>query len=231
MPTYPYGMKDLPHVTDFPRVPFARATPINNRSGQLRTKTFTVSETWVAPAGVRRLETIEGKGANGTEGTWTNRSLQVLSGVSLNTTNPGGQVLNFSTAYTTNSSNAYDSFEGSGERAAYYNFETYSTGTDDLTTISSSPRIEYVRGDGVISVGAGSGNITNSSVTSLFMAMTIEVMSGGATGTAANGFGLTFPGGVNGPATKTKFEKVTITPLASYSIVVPVGGSITITYF
>lgn len=50
------------------------------------------------------------------------------------------------------------------------------------------------------------------------------------TGASTTAFGKTFPGGTGGPATTTTFSNIAVTPGASYSIVVPSGGSITITY-
>lgn len=49
-------------------------------------------------------------------------------------------------------------------------------------------------------------------------------------GASTTAFGKTFPGGVGGPATTTTFTNIAITPGASYSIVVPSGGTLTITY-
>jgi hypothetical protein len=52
------------------------------------------------------------------------------------------------------------------------------------------------------------------------------------TGASATAFGKTFPGSTgNVPQTTTTFSDIPITPGASYNIVVPAGGSITITYF
>jgi hypothetical protein len=50
------------------------------------------------------------------------------------------------------------------------------------------------------------------------------------TGASATGFGKVFPGGAGGPASDVAFTNVPVTAMASYSVVVPTGGSITITY-
>lgn len=50
------------------------------------------------------------------------------------------------------------------------------------------------------------------------------------TGASATAFGKVFPGGLGGPATTTTFKNVPATAGASYAIVVPAGGSVTITY-
>lgn len=51
------------------------------------------------------------------------------------------------------------------------------------------------------------------------------------TGASASAFGKTFPGGVGGPATTVTYNNVPVTRGATYNIVVPAGGSITITYY
>jgi hypothetical protein len=48
--------------------------------------------------------------------------------------------------------------------------------------------------------------------------------------TGPSGFSRTFPGGTGGPASVTTFSNVTVNPNGSYSVVVPAGGSLTITY-
>jgi hypothetical protein len=55
--------------------------------------------------------------------------------------------------------------------------------------------------------------------------------SGPTTGAAATAFGQDFPGGTGGPAQTTSINNIAITPGATYTIVVPAGGSLTITYF
>jgi hypothetical protein len=51
------------------------------------------------------------------------------------------------------------------------------------------------------------------------------------TGANTTGFGKTFAGGVGTSATQASYSNVPLTAGASYSLVVPGGGSITITYF
>lgn len=51
------------------------------------------------------------------------------------------------------------------------------------------------------------------------------------TGAPTTAFGQTFPGGAGKAATDTTINNIAITPGATYNIVVPPGGSLTITYF
>ena len=50
------------------------------------------------------------------------------------------------------------------------------------------------------------------------------------TGASATGFSKTFVGGTGGAATPVTHNNVAVTPGATYSLAVPAGGSITITY-
>lgn len=52
----------------------------------------------------------------------------------------------------------------------------------------------------------------------------------GTTGADASAFGNTFPGGVEVAATPLSFSNVAVTPSTGYTIIVPAGASITITY-
>ena len=51
------------------------------------------------------------------------------------------------------------------------------------------------------------------------------------TGASATGFGQTFVGGYGGAATPREVKNVAVTPGGSYQVVVPAGGSITISYY
>lgn len=50
-------------------------------------------------------------------------------------------------------------------------------------------------------------------------------------GLSTTGFGQTFPGGTGGPASSVTMLNVPVTGGASYSLVIPGGGSITISYY
>lgn len=84
-----------------------------------------------------------------------------------------------------------------------------------------------------------SGTITNSNTTnSGTIAISFNPVYLGGNGAASTGVGQTFPGGtydfptgIGGPAPTTTFTNVTVTPSSSYSIVVPSGGQIAISYY
>lgn len=56
-----------------------------------------------------------------------------------------------------------------------------------------------------------------------------QVATPPTTGASTTGFGKTFPGGTGGPATLTAYTNVPVA--ASNDIVVPAGGSLTISYY
>ena len=58
-----------------------------------------------------------------------------------------------------------------------------------------------------------------------------EVTSPATTGASATGFGQTFVGGYGGSATPRTVNNVAVTPGGSYQLVIPSGGSITISYY
>jgi hypothetical protein len=51
------------------------------------------------------------------------------------------------------------------------------------------------------------------------------------TGANTTGFGQTFPGGVGKAATSVSVANVAVTPGGQYALVIPAGGSITISYY
>ena len=223
-------MKDLPRVTALPRVPLPRATAINNRTGQLRSKTFLANDTFIVPAGVRRLEKVEGKGGAGTPGSFGPATLTLMN-VATDAFPENGAVVDVDTAYGFFATYAANMFSGSGERTVSYDRTTYRVGTDETTVSTNTAQIVTITDGYANNFGDTGGNITQARAANIYYRVDVTRLSGNTPGASATGFGLTFPGGANGPASITKFEKVTVTPLTSYPIVVPAGGSITIWFF
>lgn len=79
----------------------------------------------------------------------------------------------------------------------------------------------------------GPGGVTNSTQTCYqFNDASFYNETAATTGASATGFGKTFPGGVGGPATITKFDNVAIIGgQASAPLSIPAGASITISYY
>jgi hypothetical protein len=119
----------------------------------------------------------------------------------------------------------------------------YNVGTDDTYNITSLSEDYWVSGNSyTIAPSMGSpltsGNVTYSQGTNLW-GLRADVYGFGQNGTATTGVGKTFPGGTLtgtepyrtavAPVTTT-YSNVAVTPGVSYPIVVPSGGSLTITY-
>ena len=210
--------------------------------GVLRTTTFTSNTTWVAPLTTNNLITAVGEGADGTAPYWS--ALNSVGGfVYANSYCDGslpvyGSSLDYSVPY--------------GEAQA---LQTYASGWSTVSQSVSFTRLNVyywcptssqwiyqpltffgtVRRVGTVGI---SGNMPTSgtvptppgSPSREAFLTNIEFYTGPGTGNPSTGFGKSFPGGTDGPATPTTYNNVSVTPGASYSIVVPSGGFITITY-
>jgi hypothetical protein len=119
---------------------------------------------------------------------------------------------------------------------------SYSIGTDDTWNSSTTPQNKWVSGSSYSVTTFGSpqtsGNILYSAGTDYWF-IVVNGYELGSNGTATTGVGKTFPGGTltgtepyrtTVPAVTTNFTNVAVTPGVSYPIVVPSGGSLTITY-
>ena len=224
----------------------------------LTTVTFTSSTTWTAPAYLTNLLTMTGYGTNatsdsvgGTGSTTVYRALR--SGGSGGSTTPhdwseiynnlqswisfintgtsgarsAGPRPDFrSNLYQINSDNTYINFDtpatpGYGSSATIY-FQINSGTNQSDFSVPSSGTITYAN------TPSSNGNV-KVGYTEVYL---------GENGSAATGVGKTFPGGtynfatgIGGAAPTTNFSNVAVTPGASYSIVVPGGGSISISYY
>jgi hypothetical protein len=78
----------------------------------------------------------------------------------------------------------------------------------------------------------GAGGVTNyKQVCHYFTDMSSSYYNPPTTGGSTTGFNLTFPGGYGGAAQAQTYSNVGVTPGGQYNIVVPPGGSITISYY
>jgi hypothetical protein len=118
----------------------------------------------------------------------------------------------------------------------------YTIGTDDTWNSNTFPQNKWVSGSNysIFTLGSPqtSGNILHSDGTDYWLILA-EGYDLGSNGTATTGVGKTFPGGTltgtepyrtTVPAVTTNFTNVAVTPGVSYPIVVPSGGSLTITF-
>lgn len=199
---------------------------------RLLTQTLTSTDTsWTAPDGVTVIEELRGRGSAGEAATYEPENI-TISSVSRRSAQSGGSATTRGTVFNAAAPET-EKFRGSGARSVSYTQRTYTVGPDNLVQSTSTARTARVRGDRIDSSftgGTAASQITydDSSAT---VRVRIEVRQNGSTGAAATGFGKTFPGGFDGPASFTTFTKVAIVPGQAYPVSIPVGGSIIISYY
>ena len=211
---------------------------------RLVTQTFTTSTTWVAPSSVRLLTTLVGEGADGTPGYW--EGLYTTLHEVIRTADTGSSAtLDWGPLYSSsqaaisalNSGGAGPRFAPSGIPEVFYfinSTDNYFPGANYTGYLDG----KYIRGTATLGVFGSpltSGQVLysqlNSSFTGWYIDGTMEVYRDGTNGAPTTGFGYTFPGGVEGPASPVTYNNVTVTPNASYVLNVPAGGSIVISYY
>lgn len=201
------------------------------------TLTFTTSQTWVAPISVSQLVRVVGSGQPGTAPTATVLTQNVCN---ITYSSDSGDP-----DTTTAGSVYWDSFQGFAPSiASTINAGDTFTGlsTASATVYGAGPRYSLSSGTfsasnvlpGTASVITGGGWATSGLISaSGTSSVRYSTGTGGATGATATAFGYSFPGGTSTiptPVTST-YTNVPVTPLASYSIVVPAGGSVQITFY
>lgn len=214
--------------------------------GTLQTITFTSNTTWVAPTGVGLLRTMSGYGGAATADTYG-------SGISV------GQYLAFAPALSGLDNPPYAQWSdlyasltstiaiiAANTGVNYLNLpgESYRIGTDDTWNSYSTGGSYWVSGSSYtvepVKSPPTSGDITAASLpfpSGWFLYAAGYIL--GNPGAPTTGAGKTFPGGTltgtepyrtTVAAVTTNFTNVPVTPGVSYPIVVPSGGSLTITF-
>jgi hypothetical protein len=214
----------------------------------LTTVTFTSSTTWTAPAYLSNIVILAGKGSAGTSDSTAPATLRnsyvfnsfnvPVSRASPTPTRDWSEFYNHSVdlANTINGSGGVVYFEswdfarvGVDTRSYYYDYyvgDVYATGYAVGGTASINNGYPATSG-AVYYVSSGWYGETSVSFTQYFY---------GGAGTDATGVGKTFSGGAYSggtgyPATTTTFTNVAVTPGASYSLSIPSGGQISISYY
>lgn len=197
----------------------------------LQTVTFTSSQTWVAPVGVTNLETVTGKGENGSAYSWSTETLDMMRTAYLGSLGTGDAIVARSTAYNAGVTQA-NKFSGSTSiRSISYTEYTYACYSDGKTTVSTSSHSVTVKGSAVVSSSTGSGSIAPSNAGSDYVSLDVQVDQGPTYGSDTIGFGNNFNGGSGGSATVETLTDVAVTPGGSYPLTIASGGYITITYY
>lgn len=209
----------------------------------LTTATFTSNGTWVAPASVGMVSVLSGYGAPG-QGDYTGGIGTGTLTQTTGTTQPNAPYLDYSSVYSYYLSLASKVTAG-GLQNLYYRYwyidSSNNWGYQDVSIAGVDPTY--------IIPGQSYPNIWGSRPTSgnvLFTDPSVGINQGvsvilpGSAGAPASALGETFPGGTisggyptstGNPATPATYTNISVTPGASYSIVVPTGGQIQIGYY
>ncbi len=214
---------------------------------KLVTQTFTSNTSFVAPGFLTQLESAVGYGSAAVADTPTGGVVaehRVFAAGVDQTTPP---YLLWETIDAGADASAASIAANSGTNQINVNSKFYFVDSDDDYGFFTSPDATWIVGNSYTKSIAGShpttGDVLYSQLTDggyIGWTVSADYIELGSAGTATTGFGRTFPGGTLtgtepyrtavAPPTTT-FTNVAITPGTTYNIVVPSGGSLTITYF
>jgi hypothetical protein len=213
---------------------------------KLVTQTFTSNTSFVAPGFLTQLETAVGIGSVAVADTATSGVVAdhyATTAVS----QPTPPYLLWQTIDAGADASAASIAANSGTNLINMNSKFYFVGPADDYSFFTSPAATWIVGNSFTKNILGShpttGNVLNSQISAggnFGWTVSANYIALGSAGTATTGFGRTFPGGTLtgttpfrtavAPSTTT-FTNVAITPGTTYNIVVPSGGSLTITYY
>lgn len=218
-------------------------------SGTLVVQTFTSNTTWVAPTTTGYLVSAAGYGSAAVSDTYTssltigNFGASPIPGVF----SPNPPFAQWADIYSALTSAESTIAGNSGPNLVSFavSARPYFVDTDDTWNDLSVGLSYWIAGSTYTTTPSGSpptsGNITYTSLGGSFKGWTLQTPGYvlGSAGTAATAFSKSFPGGTLSGSTPTRtavapatttFTNIPVTPGASYAIVVPSGGSLTITY-
>lgn len=232
--------------------------PFWSKSGEEVTVTFTANGTWVAPASTSIVSTVYGQGGSGSPAipaSYGSGSVQVANMDYLHNPGTTGSTagnptwFGFNTSLT-NARNTINTQAGTSTAAPIYvgysgttfyatgpgtytNNEFYNGGqvTPNTSVLagSATQRIVGTSASSGSPVVGGANYSTQGFVDYQYLVPGTGV--GATSGSASTAFGFNFPGGVGGAGTPSTQGPTTVTPGASYPIVVGSGGFITITFY
>ena len=223
----------------------------------LTTVTFTSSTTWTAPAYLTNLLTMTGHGTNATSDDYSGDLSKTTLYTTRRETIGSGTAVTHDWSEIYNNLQAWIAFVNTGTPGSRspdpidtYFSNAYNILSDNTYLYFNTPVTpRWGASNRYVQIGTGSNQSnfsvpTSGTITYANTTQTGQVELGynsvylGADGAAATGVGKTFPGGTNnfatgigGPYPTTNFSNVAVTPGASYSIVVPSGASISISYY
>lgn len=220
----------------------------------LTTVTFTANGTWTAPGNVAVVTTLYGVGQAGVSDSTTTSTTYGAFSVERIVAASGGSTHDWSElrALYDNFASTYNSGSGVVSSFSYPLSNGGRVGTDDTfssgnwTTSGTGSGTNLVRGSVAIYYNNAptSGTITYADVNTIktntgqypLLQYNWTVYVYGSAGGDSTALGYTFAGGAYSggtgyPATPATYNNVSVTPGASYSVVVPSGGQVQISYY
>lgn len=194
------------------------------------TQTFNASGTWVAPATTTMIDTLSGRGSNGTASSVVAASAITVY-VNYLTSGSGSTAGNYGWASAVSLLDSTKSTISAGGNPTYTEYQIVQYSNNTYRVDTHSRPLSSVIGSSAASYGTGGwtpfGNINNGGEG----VVTWNSVGPPTNGDPSSAFSKTFPGGTGGPAPTGNFTNVAVAPGISYDIVVPPGGTITFTYY
>ena len=194
---------------------------------RLVTETITSSRMWTAPATL--AVSLSGNGTNGTEYT-RESSYKIVFDINYRTdTNLGTGNATWDNFNNVLFATAADLDNDGNATWTRYSIDVWPDGRNRIVSQSTVTVSNAI--PGTISISSNMG-VTGPITFSGSAVINYSYNGPGQAGTAASGFGKTFPGGAVGqPAPTMTFSDVPVTPGQQYLLTVPQGASITISYY
>jgi hypothetical protein len=205
------------------------------------------STTWTAPAGVSNILTLVGAGSGGSSDSWSENTISYAQVFRFNQGSWGSGVApSWNTLYNLNTSDlAIANAGGTGIRTVNTNSLSYFSYPDNTwQTIGPSSYTYIIRGTATTFTSGytqTSGTIVHNTLNDNWNGFYVkaEMLYSGGPGSATTAFGYTFPGGGYGgstgsgvgyPATPITYNNIAVAPGTGYSLSIPSGGSVSISY-
>ncbi len=192
---------------------------------------FTVGNTWTAPLTTNKIRILTGKGEDGIPVTPTNASA-LIAEVNYYASGSGatGGVETWSGMQFLIGL-ALDAFNSGGAGSYFHQFVIqYSNTSYTRTNTSTSVPSGVNAGSASMQYGGAWGVPGNAIVGDGTATINWQYNVPATTGGNATAFGFTFSGGFGVPAVPVTHMELDVTPGAAYTIVVPAGGSVSLTY-
>lgn len=198
----------------------------------LNTVTFTSNGTWVAPSGVTLVNTLTGKGQDGSGPYWTD--MYTADGGTLSYVERTAPAGISSSTIESRAQAEYDKFPSThSPGGSTVNFTYWYYFVNLSLQYPRSALVRLKSGFPKIKTGNGWGSTytTPPANDTAYDIGNMEEYVGGSNGANSSALGYTFPGGAEVPANPLTYTNVAVTSGSSYSIIVPSGGYVTLQYY